>query len=83
MFEYKYQVSWCSYAPLLTMWPLSIAKHDHIITLLNSGTSAHEICHATGASTGDSFVSHCIYAMYCKTLMPKWNENFDAPGHKK
>ncbi len=34
------------------MHPLSTAKCDHIITLLNSGTSAHDIHHLTGASTG-------------------------------
>jgi transposase len=34
------------------MHPLSTAKCDCVITLLNSGTSAHDIHHLTGASTG-------------------------------
>ena len=33
------------------MRPLSIAKRDRIVTLLNSGTSAHDIHRLTGAST--------------------------------
>ena len=34
------------------MRPLSIAKCDYIITLLNSNNSAHQIHHITGVSTG-------------------------------
>ena len=49
MFEYKYRVSSHPYVPQSTMQPLSIATHDHIITLLKSGHSGYAIHHATGA----------------------------------
>ena len=51
------------------MHPLSTAKCDHIITLLNSGTSAHDIHHLTGASTGASTGAISkIHTEYCPEL---------------
>ena len=47
------------------MCPLSTAKRDRIVTLLNSGTSAHDIHHLTGASTGA--ISN-ICGEYCPEL---------------
>jgi hypothetical protein len=43
------------------MRPLSTAKCDCIITLLNSGTSTHDIHHLIGASTGAISKSHTEY----------------------
>jgi hypothetical protein len=47
------------------MHPLSTAKCDHIIPLLNSGTSTHDIHRLTGAST--SAISN-IRTEYCSEL---------------
>jgi len=44
---------------------LSIAKHSCIISLLNSGTSAHQIHHLTGASTG---AISKIHSEYCPNI---------------
>jgi hypothetical protein len=54
------------YDPQSTMCPLSIAKCDHIITLLNSGTSTHHIHRLTGASTG---AISKIPTEYCSELL--------------
>jgi hypothetical protein len=47
------------------MCPLSTAKCDCIITLLNSGTSTHDIYCLTGASTG---AISKIHTEYCSEL---------------
>ena len=47
------------------MRPLSITKRNRIVTLLTSGTSAHEIHHLTGASIG---AISKIRAEYCPEL---------------
>jgi hypothetical protein len=47
------------------MRPLSTAKCDCIITLLNSGTSTHDIHHLTGANTG---AISKICTEYCSEL---------------
>lgn len=47
------------------MRPLSAAKRNHIITLLKSGTSGHDIHHATGASIG---AISKIRSEYCSEL---------------
>ena len=47
------------------MRPLSITKRDRIVTLLTSGTSAHDIHHLTGTSIG---AISKIHAEYCPEL---------------
>jgi hypothetical protein len=53
------------YDPQSTMRPLSTVKCDRIITLLNSGTSTHDIHCLTGASPGASCK---ICTEYCSGL---------------
>jgi hypothetical protein len=49
------------YDPQSTIRPLSTAKYDRIITLLNSGTSTHDIHRLNGASTGAISKIHTEY----------------------
>ena len=48
MFWYKYRVLRCFSASKHIMQPLTTAQHNHIITLLDAGTSGHQIHHLTG-----------------------------------
>ena len=65
IFWYKYEVFKCFNVPKHIMRPLTLAQHTCIITLLDAGTSGHQIHNLTGLGIGT--ISR-LCSQYCSEL---------------
>ena len=65
IFWYKYEVFKCFNVPKHIMRPLTLAQHTRIITLLDAGTSGHQIHNLTGLGIGT--ISR-LCSQYCSEL---------------